>query len=100
MPGSEPSCFCHIVAGVYTPVLKKRSQNFRLADGLAADYSPQFGQCRSFSVFLPLPSTAHLPVKRLIRGIGQLNSEQIAGNPSLTIDAVDLLHDPVRPLNG
>ena len=30
--------------GLYTPVLAKRSQNFLLADGLAADYSPQFGQ--------------------------------------------------------
>jgi len=33
--------FC--VKAVYTPVLAKRPQNFRLADSLAADYSPQFG---------------------------------------------------------
>ena len=30
--------------GEYTPVLAKRPQNFRLADGLAADYPRQFGQ--------------------------------------------------------
>jgi len=36
--------FGNIVPSVYTPVLAKRSQNFRLADRLAADYSPQFGQ--------------------------------------------------------
>jgi hypothetical protein len=32
------------IHGDYTPVLAERSQNFRLADGPAADYSPQFGQ--------------------------------------------------------
>ena len=40
----KDTVFCQIVPGVYTPVLAKRSQNFRLADGLAAGYSPQFGQ--------------------------------------------------------
>jgi hypothetical protein len=30
--------------GAYIPVLAKRSQNFRLADGLAADYSRQVDQ--------------------------------------------------------
>jgi hypothetical protein len=36
--------FGSIAPCVYTSVLAKRSQSFRLADGLAADSSPEFGQ--------------------------------------------------------
>ena len=59
--------FGNIVLSVYTHILAKRSQNFRLADGLAADYSRQVGQHPATALAPPLGHKTPYPLKCILR---------------------------------